>query len=506
MKMKNKFRSFVGILCATIVLIVTSCVDGFIDKEGFSSGVKNSTLSSPDSVTLTPSADESYITVSWPIVVGAGGYKVSLYNTTSGTSDDGTANLFVDGDTIQRPFDAESNYMAVIKTVGNTKDNNVATNDSTVGRYGQTVYATIPSGTDLYTYFQTNPVPKSTTTILYQLVPKGQYTMSGNVSCGLTPVKFRGDATNHPTVTMTVGSTGATTSFITDGSGLNFVRINFDCSALKGNGLVSFNPTINSAATQSAWGVIDNLPIAFTSCKITGLPVPLLCDGGQKYALVTFSISDCIIAQNLTSGNLFFGTIGSTVEGFIKDIMLTKSTFYNTATATSGYLITLTNSTYATKITGANWTSGSITLTNCTLWNMYSGVVGKRCMNYTGFSNLAANVYSLQKNIFLDCDDRTSAYTISNAVNRNGTPTAKYTSNTYWITGGTAATTTGSYPGCPLDEIYSSTYTYADSGNPIISDPQLKSTSTGDFTLQGPTQITYQTGDPRWWPNSTIWK
>lgn len=502
MKMENKLRTIGILFFLSIVLFVTSCTDGFIDKEIFTSSVKNSSLSSPDSIVFTPSADGTTIGVSWPIVAGAGGYKVTLYNTTSGTVV-GTANQVVDEDTIQRTFDSESNYKAVVRTMDNSTLNNVAKGDSTVGYYGQTVYATIPDGTDLYTYFQANPVPSSSSTILYQLVPNGKYTMSGNVNFGLTTVKLRGDKTSHPTVTMSIGSTGSTTSFITDGAGANFVRINFDCSALSGNGFISFDPTINSAATSSTWGVIDNSTISLVSCKVIGLAVPLLSDGGQKYALATFAISDCIIGQNTATKNLLLGTTASNVVGFVKDLSFKNSTFYNTASSAAGYFLQEANGTYATKITNANWVGSAISLINCTLWNMCSA---KKIMNFSGFNNLSGNSYTLKNNIFYDCSDKVSGYKISDPFGMNSTPSRTYNFNTYWITSGTATTATGSYPGFPIAETTIVSSGYDNSGTAMQTDPGLKSPSTLDFTVSGTSQINAQTGDPRWLPNSTIWK
>ena len=100
MKLKNEIRIIVNCLLVTIVLLVTSCVDGFKENEVFSSDVRNTTLQSPDSIVFTPStANDTLITISWPVVFGAGGYQVSFYKVDDPANPVvvGTENQVVDG-------------------------------------------------------------------------------------------------------------------------------------------------------------------------------------------------------------------------------------------------------------------------------------------------------------------------------------------------------------------------------------------------------------------------
>jgi hypothetical protein len=489
MKLKNKITTIVNFLLVTIVLLATSCVDGFKETEVFSSSVRNTTLRSPDSLVFTQDSKGSTVTVSWPVVYGAGGYKVSLYIVDDPTNPVavGALNQIVDGDTIQRPLKSETKYKAFVQTLGNAAYNNKDAVDTTKKAYSTyTVsYATIPSGTDLYTYFQTNPVPSSTTTILYDLEQNGSYTMSGNVSLGLTSVYFRGDKVHHPKITMSNGV------FISDGAGLVLNRIDFDCSSFTGSGLITFNSTLNPSATTCTWGTLVNPLVSLQSCKIVGLASPLVYDNGKKYALQTLLINDCVIGQNVASKNLI-----SMGGGYVKDLTISNSTIYNVQLATGGYLIQYANSTNASKITGANWATGSVSLTSSTFWQVCPN---NAITNYSGFSSSASNTLNLQNNIFVDCD-KVKSISASMCVNSK-TPARNYANNTYWVTSGTTVTTTASKlpPGCPLYEILSTTYSFADnSGTVIQSDPQFQDPVNANFKVLGTAQIAAKTGDPRW--------
>jgi len=492
MRLKNKIRFIVNFLLVTIVLLATSCVDGFKETEVFSSGVTNTTLLSPDSIAFTPSADVTTVTITWPVVYGAGGYQVSFYKVDDPANPVviGTENQIIDGCSTTRSIAEDTKYKMVIKTLGNTQSNNkdaISTNEVAYSTLLPTT-ATIPTGTDLSTYFAQNPIPSSTKELAYQLETGGSYTMSGDVPIGLTNVTIRGDKINHATVKMSSGV------FLSSGAGLKLKFLDFDCSSFTGSGIISFNPTLNTSAStylSGYAGMMVSSPVVFQSCKITGLATPLMFDNGKKYALTTFLIKDCIIGQNTASKTLI--SMGS---GYVKDLTITNSTIYNTQIPTGGVLIQYANGTNAPKITGSGWATGSVTLTNSTFWQVYTN---SAITNYSGFPSSAGNTLTLQKCIFVDCD-KFKSISATLCVNST-TPTRVFGYNTYWITSGTLATTssTGLAPGCPLYEIYSSTYKFADnSGTVIQSNPALKDPANADFTVGGAAQISAQTGDPRW--------
>jgi len=492
MKLKNKITTIVNFLLVTIVLLVTSCVDGFKETAVFSSSVRNATLALPDTVIFAPSADGSTVTISWPVVDGAGGYQFTFYKMDDPTKPVaiGEENQVVDGCSVSRDLAEDTKYKVVIKTLGNTEYNNKGTETSKEISYSTLLAttATIPTGADLAQYFTQNPIPSSKTELAYQLEAGGSYTVSGNVPLGLTNVTIRGDKVSPATVKMVSGT------FLSDGAGLKFKFINFDCSTFKGTGasIISFNSTLNSAANVCTWGTLITSPIALQACKITDLAVPLIFDNGKKYAMQTFLIKNCIIGQNTATAYNLIAMGG----GYVKDLTITNSTIYNKQIILGGFLIQYANGTNATKITGSGWATGSVTLSNSTFWQVYPNTA---LTNYSGFASSSSNALSLQKCIFVDCD-KIKSVSASLCVN-SATPSRSFGLNTYWITSGTLATTspTGVAPGCPLYEIYSSTYKFADnSGTVIQSDPQFQDPANANFKVLGTAQISAQTGDPRW--------
>lgn len=476
MKFKNEIRIIVNLLLVTIVLFVSSCVDGFKESETFSSSVRNTTLKSPDSIAFTASATtDTLLTITWPVVDGAGGYQATFYDVDDSIHPVviGTNKQVIDGCSTTRTIAQDTRYRMIIKTLGNTQYNNKASIDSTQAPYSTLVAttATIPNGTDLAVYFAANPIPSSTTELAYQLVANGSYTMSGDVPTGLTNVTFRGYKDYHATVKMTNGS------FLSSGTGLKLKFLDIDCSTYTGTGVIAFNSTFNTSAPTylSAWpGIMVKTPVVVQSCKITGLATPLIYDNGMKYALSTLLIQDCIIGQNTATKNLI-----SMGGGIVKDLSLHNSTFYNTQIATGGYLIQYANSMNVSKVTGAMWASSSVSITDNTFWQVCTS---KKMVNYSGMSQ-AFNTLTVQKNIFVD----TGNQQIILALALNGTMVRSFGYNTYWFNGAfDSAEITGTVPD--------------NSGTSINTDPQLKDPANANFTVGGATQIADRTGDPRWLP------
>jgi len=473
MKLKNEIRIIVSFLLVTIVLLVTSCVDGFKENEVFSTDVRNTTLQSPDSIVFTPStANDTLITISWPVVFGAGGYQVSFYKVDDPANPVvvGTENQVVDGCSTTRRLLADTKYKAVVKTLGNTTYNNKDAVAATVKTYSTLVPANaiIPSGTDLYAYFTANPITASKADQVYELEIGGTYTMTGDIPTGLANVTIRGNKVTHPTVTMSSGV------FISDGAGFNLSTINFDCSNFTGKGIITFNATLNTSAPNylTGWsGMEVTSPVSLRSCKITGLTTPLIYDNGVKYALATFIINDCVIGQNTLTKNLI-----SMAGGMVKDLSLTNSTFYNIQNATAGYMIQYANATNTSKITGSGWASGSVTLTNSTFWQVYKSY---RMANYSGMGQ-TYNTLNVQQCIFVDCGSQR----VIRDLSFNTTMVRKIGYNSYWFG--------GVFPSAEISTSYDNSSTY------MNTDPQLKDPANADFTVQGAAQIAAKAGDPRW--------
>lgn len=471
-------------LVVLILFLVSSCVDGYHDDWEWTSTVKNVTLKSPaaDGISVNFSADGATQTISWPLVAGAGGYQVSVYN-----YDDpdnpvviGKENEIVDGIKVNRPATEDTHYKVVIKTLGNEKNNNKEADTATAKSYNNllAVTASIPNNTNLTEYFSNQPIPASTTELCYELAAGGSYTMTGNILQGKTPVTFRSASkTHHATITVTDGS------FVNGGAGLKFKFLDMDYTNFAGNVttnaviLMDSNFPTTGLTTSSYFVVPTTSPIALQSCKITGLKQYLFYDNSKKYAIGTMLIKDCIIGQNTGSfaqAQIRFGS------GMLKDFTAINSTLYNEqapSNSSNRFMQISSGNVNSVKPTTETWAFGSLTITNCTFYQM-----GKtaQSLNTNGAMGQATDKVTIQKNIFVDCYE--NGRIISRFRRGNTSAIFAGGENTQFYGG---VTFTGAQD-LTADVNY------------ITSDPQLTYKGNGVFTMSGSAQKTAQTGDPRW--------
>ena len=107
------------------VLFLTSCAKDGFDDESFDGGVSNAQVAaiSADDIKITSSADGKSQTISWPVVMGAGGYRVSLID--AGNPDEPIINdSIVDGCSVTGKREEDVNYKLTILTLGNAKKGN----------------------------------------------------------------------------------------------------------------------------------------------------------------------------------------------------------------------------------------------------------------------------------------------------------------------------------------------------------------------------------------------
>ena len=81
-----KVCSMAMIACG--VFFFGACADHYDGDETWSSPVRNATLQSPDEaeIKIEKSADGSQMTITWPVVYGAGGYEFQLFNASDETT------------------------------------------------------------------------------------------------------------------------------------------------------------------------------------------------------------------------------------------------------------------------------------------------------------------------------------------------------------------------------------------------------------------------------------
>jgi len=475
-KLKKKSLLFLG---AVLCLIAFSCVDGYHDDVKWSSSVRNVTLESPaaDQITIQFSADGTGQTIQWPLVPGAGGYRVTVYNADKPDSLVliGEENELIDGISTTRPATEDTRYKVVVKTMGNPKNNNVEAVSATEKTYDNllAVTAVIPDGTNLKDYFTANPIPASPTELCYELVPGGNYTMSGNVSTGQTTVTIRGDKVAHAKIAVTDGS------FVNGGAGFKLKFIDMDYANFVGIAstaviLMDVNFPTTGLSTGGYWVVPTTAPIAIQSCKITGLKYYLFFDNNKKYAIGTFLIKDCIIGRtvNNTQAEIRFQA------GMVKDLTITKSTIYSEVLAGSNRFIQISSAnTGSVKPATETWANGSITVTNSTFYQSNNTT---HSFNSNGAMKQAGDKITVMNNIFVDSF-------LQEAIRRfktNSVPTFTGGYNSYWYNG-----------------VFASNEESQDNSGTIIkTNPQLTYSGNAQFTLAGPDQIAARTGDPRWLP------
>jgi hypothetical protein len=478
-------------------LLLSACVDGFKEENEWTSTTTNKTLTNPtftkdDNIEI--SADGSQFTIKWPVVAGASGYQVSVYKLTGDEFEPelllGEANQIVDGLSVTHPNEDDSEYKLVFKALGNEKFNNrdAAATTFEWNNSLDVTYA-LPSGESLNSLAVLIPLHDSVwdkVELCYELEAGGTYTMNNNLSFNNIPTTIRGNKGNRPTLTISSGS------FVNVG-GLKFKDINV---------VVTGSDPFITLSAGAAHVVPTKYPIALQNVEIKGLKNQLVALKASD-AIGTLLVQNCLVGWNAVMSNSAFG--GNT-NGYIKDMTVTESTFYNeqVGSGSDNYFIRLHGSTPANVPGGELWTTGSAKFTNCTFYQMG----GTQFYNANG-KNWKANtdVIAVEKCVFVDSywdgsgktaeeeavpgSTGTSSTGIIRRIRSSSTAqqfTANY--NTYWWA-------SASHPqGFIHGEVV---HANGDKSSTVIKDnPSLTYQGDGRFMMMGETQQNNKTGDPRW--------
>lgn len=478
MKGKHLLLRKISYIIIMSALILGSCTDIGVYKDSeFTSDVKNATLTSPDEdgIQFTPSPDGSTVKITWPVVHGAGGYEFSLY-----INDDpdkpivvGKENQIIDGCIAQRQLKDDTNYKVVLRSLGNQIYNNKEAQSPSSKEFTTMIptYATIPSGSDIYEWFNSNPIPtdKADEELAYVLVSNGNYTMSGVVDFGSQLITFRGDKIRKPSVTM--GSAGR----ISTTAGLKIKFIDFDCSSVSGSAsdaaflLLSATPDEAIKGTGDYYLIKD--PIVIQSCDITGIQRNFIYDNNKKYCTQTVLIDDCIVKLETTEEQ----PVIRYAQGFANDLTVRNSTFWHDGPKPNNYFVQYNNSGRPDR---AGLVTASLNYLNSTFYHV---CYNKQWGNYNGFAGQKSVFWNMKDNIFIDSGNGEVARRYLGG--RANQPTATFANNTYWFNGA-----------------FASGESSWDNGRIIETNPQLKDPANGDFTVLGADQLSARTGDPRWLP------
>ncbi|MBO4606919.1 MAG: DUF4957 domain-containing protein [Prevotella sp.] len=503
-KLTNNICTTLGVLG---VLLLGSCADGYESPDGFDLGVKNSKMETPiqDSISFKVSTDGKTATVSWPTVAGADGHEVTFMNVDDPNNPviiDGYDKKIVDGSKFTIPVTEDSKYKMLMRTLGNKELGNTDADSARTFNFSTLVPSvmTIPSGEEISSYIAAHPLDSVTEEVAIDLEPNGVYSLNEGVDFAYHKLTFRGDKIHRPIVNIT--GDGHFETYAT----LKVKYINFDMSESTAEGFIAMSKTApDSIKVENLWpyNISDKNPklskghymvedpIYIANCWFKNLPHAMLYDNELNCAFWYFTVSNCIVQmRNETKSNVGFINLYKAGKA-IKNIVIEKSTIYNTVDNGSACFIRYQHPSNAqpNKTFGsysAEYQSQSWTFSQTTFSKTYTGW---RFVNNTSGSDFTLNV------------DHCIFYDVAQLYRMDmGSKTYRF--NFLWS---------------PREDDIKRNNNMSDSGKaPFASvyDPQFKGDVTQeldfslpnggvDFTPQEYEIVVNRGGDPRWLPASS---
>jgi len=487
-----------GLLLGAAALLTTSCAtDGYDDDERFDNGVSGQALTSPsaDDITITPSADGKTQTITWPVVMGAGGYKVRLVDE-SNPQEPVINDSIVDGCSVTGKREEDVNYKLTIQAMGNANKGNSEAPTATEKLFSTftPTFKTIPNGSNLNEWFAANPVPADSigVNLNYDFEAGGVYSLSEVLDFNANAVTLRSTSkSNHATIKYTGSAT------ITFAAAFNVKYLDFDCTEQElpadNYGLFAFSKNATSAtgveidAVKYKWDspLIVN-PVTFVSSNFKNVRGYFFWDNQQKVCAMTMLVDNCVVQlapQKALAGGVFW----TNKAGHVNDLYVTNSTFYELPDNEGDYKyfyqagMVRGEDIYADKSIATN----SVNYQNSTFYHVTWN--GGQWGNYNGMAGRAYSHWVMTDCIFVDCSP--SGVPRRFLHGKQNQTYVTFANNTYMKADGTFQ-----------DIKDDGSHEYDQSGTTIEADPQFANPAAGDFTIGGPTQIARKTGDPRWIP------
>lgn len=462
-----------AVLLGTAALFTASCArDGFDNDEKFESSVRNAQLTPPvaSKIDVKDSPDGSELVVTWPVVMGAGGYEVKQYDITSAGKDVLVKTANIDGCTVNMPREEDTKYRFEIRSLGNSALNNTSSTTSSKKEHSTIIDATdyIAPG-DLAAYFTPDKLSSEVgDTLCYDLEPGGIYTMSANIDLGGHWVTFRSKDKNTNAI---LNLTSKTTFITYGGIILKYMDINASINE-DGHALITLSskPEGCKKTAENDYCIIPN-PIGIQKCNIKNLPCRILNDkveGDPKYAIEVLRIQNSIIQlnQSSTSSGQFILLNKSIPINFV----IQNSTIYNSSAATNYYFAQIHGQEPAKLGT---YSKAVFKFFNNTFYNLAKE---QQFINTNTFKGKASVTFNWENNIFVNCGRKQIWDKLTNASAAKNVLTAK--NNTYW------------FDGADANEKYDTAV--------LKTDPGFADPANGDFTISGAEQVAKGTGDPRW--------
>ena len=478
-------------LVGASVLFLTSCAKDGFDDETFDSGVSNTQVAtiSADEITITPSADGKSQTITWPVVMGAGGYRVSLVDL--GNIEEPIINdSIVDGCSVTGKREEDVNYKLTVLPLGNVKKSTTDASSAASVEFSTftPTFKTIPAGSNLNEWFAANPFPEETKeeNLNFDLEAGGEYTLSGTLDFNTQPVTLRSNSkSNHATINFT-GE--ASVTFVAP---FNLKYVDVDCSAQEisstNHGIFAFSKDPSAAKKGTdidpkyKWAnPLIEKPVTFLNCNFKSVKSYFFWDNQQAVCAMTMLIDNCVVhlaPEKAFSGGVFWTNKG----GQVNELYITNSTFFELDDCVGDYKyfyqagMVSGEEIYADKTIATN----TVSYTNSTFYHVTWN--GGQWGNYNRMGGRACSHWIMTDCIFFDCSPSGVARRFLHGKTGQD---AKFSNNTYMNADGTFQD-----PG-----------NYDVSGTDIKEDPQFADPDDGDFTISGATQVARKTGDPRWLP------
>lgn len=475
--MKNKHlfshRKTHGLLLAAGLFLFYSCTQS-IDEDNFDPGVHDTTLA-PPAITASANADGTKTVLSWPVVMGAGGIKLSLYDINEPSNPVAVVtDTIIDGSTCEFPRAEDTNYKLLVQALGNKKYNNKDSEEteflftSIVAKINE---APIPAGTDLTQWFAENRtlIEAQTEEFAVELTGGETYTMSGSVHLGSHLFTLRSsDKNNLPTIEM-----GTTAGFVTE-TGLKIKHINWDCTNMtdKSSSIIAYAKEPTIAKTQNHYLIPKGFPIVLQNCYVKNLKTHIFYDNDAAWAVYTQIIKNCVIELDQKTMDNNNANVAHNNTGFCFDFEVLNSTIYSTTASSKTFLVSYSG-TRPNQICNGMYPTNDIKILNSTFVNVSNK---NYIANYGRLAGQKMCQLTISDCIFVDSSNNAVARGFM--ANGNDNMTWSITNCCYWYNGQVGDT------GRPR-------------GTRVEADPQLTQTPEGIYKVGGAEVRAAGIGDPR---------
>lgn len=478
-----KGRTYGWLLAASVTLL-GACTDA-IEPETFHPGVSNTTLGTPE-ITAVASADGKSTILSWPVLMGAGGFQMSLYKLAGNTEIAIVTDTIIDGSTCEFPREDDTNYKLLVQTLGNEKYNNKGSEQieflfsSLVPKIHDEA---IPAGTDLFQWFNEHQAVISAATEEYaiELTCGTTYKLSDKIEIGNLPFTLR---SSDKTGTAPVIEMEGTAAIVTE-SGIKIKNVDFDCTNMTdaNSAVIMFSKNHSYDKTKNHYLIGDGYPVVLQNCNIKNVSTRLIWDQKEPYVLDNLLIEDCVIGLDQVAQK---GKNTHAIElsnSFPMNFTVQRSTIYSTTEVKDkgkAYFVAYMNERPQNLVNGL-YPACYINWYNNTMVNVNKGSKAGDGSSFANWGRLkgqkVANV-DVKNNIFLNCSgDRVVRQSFLQG--QNGGMIHNFENNLYWYNGG------------------ASTADWDKGDRKVNEDPQLTQNAEGIFVVGNSAAAAANLGDPR---------